>query len=197
MTEQYISIPISTNSSLPIVENDEKFSKSSLHGIRGGSTTNKQRKTSHACSGVRSVFVSSVSLVALKRADLVQGHVLLLLCSTRLPLLRRRLSAEAVQGAALTLQSVDDVHGRHRLSLGVFGVRDGVADHVLEEHLEHAASLLVDQARDTLHATTTGKTTDCRLRDALDVVAQHLAMTLGASLAESFASLSTSRHACS
>jgi len=110
--------------------------------------------------------------------------------------LRCSLTAEAVQSAALALQSVDDVHGRHRLSLGVFGVRHGVADHVLEEHLQHAAGLLVDQSRDTLHTTTTGKTTDCRLCDALDVVAKNLAMTLGASLAESFASLSASRHAC-
>ena len=38
------------------------------------------------------------------------------------------LTAEAVQSASLTLESVDDVHGRHRLALGVLSVRDSVRD---------------------------------------------------------------------
>ena len=104
------------------------------------------------------------------------------------------LSAEAVEGAALTLESVDDVHGGDGLSLGVLAVRDGVTDDVLKEHLEDTSGLLVDEARDALHTTTTGQTTDRGLRDALDVVAKHLAMTLGASLSESLASLSAARH---
>jgi len=59
-----------------------------------------------------------------------------------------RVTAEAVQSASLTLESVDDVHGRHRLAFGVLSVRDSVTDHVLQEHFENAASLLVDQTRD-------------------------------------------------
>lgn len=42
--------------------------------------------------------------------------------------------------------------------------------------------------RNTLDTATTSKTTDGRLGDALDVVAENLAVTLGASLAETFAS---------
>ena len=46
-------------------------------------------------------------------------------------------------------------------------------------------------SRDTLDTSTTGKTADGGLGDALDVVAQNLAMTLGSALSETFASLST------
>jgi hypothetical protein len=49
--------------------------------------------------------------------------------------------------------------------LSVLGVGDRVADDVLEEDLEHATRLLVDEARDTLHTATAGETTDGGLGD--------------------------------
>ena len=104
------------------------------------------------------------------------------------------LTAEAVQGAALTLQSVDDVHGGHGLPLGVLGVGDGITDDVLEEHLQDTTGLFVDQAGDTLDTTTASQTTDSGLGDTLDVVTKNLAMTLGATLSEPLASFATSRH---
>ena len=107
---------------------------------------------------------------------------------------RKRLTAETVQSAALAFESVDDVHGSDSLSLGVFRVGDGVTDHVLEEHLENTASLLVDEARDALDTATTSQTADGRLRDALDVVTQHFAMAFGASFAQTFASFTASSH---
>ena len=107
-----------------------------------------------------------------------------------------RLAAETVQSAALALEGVDDVHGGDGLALGVLGVGDRVADHVLEEHLEDTSGFFVDEARDTLHTTSTGETADGGLGDALDVVAKHLSVTLGASLAETLASLTTARHDC-
>ena len=76
----------------------------------------------------------------------------------------------------------------------MFGVGDGVADDVLKEDLEDAAGLLVDETRDTLDTTTASQTADGRLGNALDVVAQHLTMALGASFAESFASFAASGH---
>ena len=104
------------------------------------------------------------------------------------------LTSETVQGASLTLQSVDDVHGSDGLPLGVLGVGDGVTDDVLQEHLEHAAGLLVDQTRDTLDSTTASQTADGGLGDTLDVITQHLTVTLGASFAEPLASLASSGH---
>ncbi|EJK46922.1 hypothetical protein THAOC_34386, partial [Thalassiosira oceanica] len=56
-------------------------------------------------------------------------------CSHEIASLRRRLSAEAVEGLSLSLQGVDDVHGSDGLAAGVLGVGDGVTDDVLEEDL--------------------------------------------------------------
>lgn len=95
-----------------------------------------------------------------------------------------RLAAEAVEGSALALEGVDDIHGGDGLAAGVLAVGDGVADDVLEEHLEDTTGLLVDQARDTLDTTTASQAANGGLGDALNVVAKNLAMTLGAALAE-------------
>ena len=99
----------------------------------------------------------------------------------------------------------------------MLGVGDRVADDVLEEDLEDAARLLVDEARDTLDTATASETADGRLGDALDVVAKlcgsrwgsapevdcttrrtrethDLAVTLGAALAETLSALATARH---
>ena len=104
------------------------------------------------------------------------------------------LTAESVQGTSLAFQSVDDVHGGDGLSLGVLGVGDGITDDVLKENLQDTTGLFVDEARDTLDTTTTSQTTDSGLGDTLDVITQHLAMTLGASLSQTFSSFATSRH---
>uniref|UniRef100_A0A8C4UEK2 Histone H4 n=1 Tax=Falco tinnunculus TaxID=100819 RepID=A0A8C4UEK2_FALTI len=86
--------------------------------------------------------------------------------------------------------------GVKRISgLGVLGVGDGVADHVLQEDLQHAARLLVDEPRDALHAAAPRQAPDGRLGDALDVVAQHLAVALGAPFAEPLPALASARHA--
>ena len=102
------------------------------------------------------------------------------------------LTSEAVQGAALALECVHNIHSGDGLPACVLGVGHGITDHVLEEHLEHGAGLLVDEAGDALDTSTTRETADGWLGDALDVVAKDLAVTLGASLSESFTSLSTS-----
>ncbi len=107
---------------------------------------------------------------------------------------KSNLSAEAVQGAALTLESVDDVHRGDGLATSVLGVGHGVTDDVLEEDLEDRAGLLVDETRDALHTTTTSETADSGLGNALDIITENLAVTLRAALAETFASLSTSGH---
>jgi hypothetical protein len=57
------------------------------------------------------------------------------------------LTAEAVKGAALPLECVDDVEGCDSLALGVLGVCDSVADDALEEGLENAAGLFEDHWR--------------------------------------------------
>jgi hypothetical protein len=104
------------------------------------------------------------------------------------------LTTEAVEGAALALESVHDVKSGDGLAASVLGVGDGVSDDVLKEDLEHAAGLLVDEARDALHTTTASETADSRLGDALDVVTKDLPVALGAALAETLSSFSATRH---
>ena len=125
-----------------------------------------------------------MEVVALRRADW------LVLESSEM----RNLTAKSVEGASLPLESIDNVHGRHGPSLGVLCVGDCITDHVLQEHLENSAGLLVDEARDTLDSTTASQTADSGLGDALDVVTKDLPMTLGASLSETFASFAATRH---
>ena len=82
----------------------------------------------------------------------------------------QRSAAEAVQGAALALQGVHDVHSSHGLPAGVLSVGDRVTDYVLQEHLVDVAGLLVDESRDTLHTATASQAADRGLGDALDVI---------------------------
>lgn len=67
------------------------------------------------------------------------------------PLLRRdrapRLATEAVEGAALPLEGIDDVERRDRLALGVLSVGNSVTDDTLKEGLEDTTGLLVDHCR--------------------------------------------------
>ena len=49
----------------------------------------------------------------------------------------------------------------------MLGVGDGVADDILEEDLEDAPGLLVDETRDPLNAAPSGQAPDGGLRDAL------------------------------
>ena len=104
------------------------------------------------------------------------------------------LTAESVQGAALTLQSVNHIHSGHSLPLGVLGVGDSITDHVLKENFENTTSFLVDQARNTLDTTTASETTNGRLGDTLDVITQHLPVTLSATLSQTLSSFTASRH---
>ena len=94
----------------------------------------------------------------------------------------RSLTSETVQGLALALEGVHNVHGRDSLATGMLGVGDRVTDDILKEDLEDTASLLVDETTDTLDTATTSQTADRGLGNALDIVAKDLAMTLGASL---------------
>ncbi len=76
----------------------------------------------------------------------------------------------------------------------MLGVGDGIADNVLQEHLQHPAGLLVDQTGDALDAAAARETTNGGFGDSLDVIAQHFTVTLSASFPESFPAFASSRH---
>ena len=109
-------------------------------------------------------------MVVLKRADWIVE--------------RNCLSSESVQGASLPFEGVDNVHGGDVFLLAC------------SEDLEDSRGLLLDESRDPLHSSPPRQTTDGGLSDALDVVPQHLTVTLGASLSQSLSSLSASSHCC-
>lgn len=106
------------------------------------------------------------------------------------------LAPKAKEGAALVLECVDHVHGCDSLTLGMLCVGDGVWDHLLHEHLEHSAGLLIDEVRDALDATKLGQLPDGRLGDSLYVVTHHLVMVLGAPHAQALPALAAIRHNC-
>ena len=80
------------------------------------------------------------------------------------------LTAEAIKSATLSLEGVHDVESCDSLPACVLSVGYCVSDDIFEEHFEDASGLLINKARDTLHATSSCETTDSGLRDALDVV---------------------------
>ena len=90
--------------------------------------------------------------------------------------------SETVEGSALSLEGVDDVHSGDGLSSGVLSVGDGISDDVLKEDLKDTTGLFVDKTRDTLDTTSSCQSSDGRLSDTLDVISQHLSVTLGATL---------------
>jgi hypothetical protein len=102
------------------------------------------------------------------------------------------LTSESVEGLALPLEGVDNIHGGDSLPASMLGVGDRITDDVLKEDLEDSASLLVDEAGDTLNSSPAGQAPDGGLGDSLDVVPQDLAMPLGSALSESLSSFTAS-----
>ena len=65
----------------------------------------------------------------------------------------------------------------------MLGVGDCIPDDILEEDLQNPAGLLINEARDSLDASTTSQTPDGWLGDALDVIPEDLPVPLSTSLA--------------
>src|SRR5262245_27568784 len=90
-----------------------------------------------------------------------------------------RLTSETVQSAALSLQSMDYIKSSHSLATCMLSVGHCITDDVFQEDLQHTTGFLIDQTRDALDTTSSGKSANSRLGDALDVVSQHLSVALG------------------
>ncbi|URE24016.1 hypothetical protein MUK42_06422, partial [Musa troglodytarum] len=107
---------------------------------------------------------------------------------------REALTTKTIQSPSLPLQGIDDIHCGDSLPTGVLSVGHSIADHILEEDLKDATSLLVDEAADTLHTAPPRQAPDGGLGNALDVVPKNLAVALGPALAQALAALSSPRH---
>ena len=58
---------------------------------------------------------------------------------------RCKSASETVDGSALPLEGVDDVHGGDGFSSGVLSVGDGISDDTLEESLEDLSGIVIDE----------------------------------------------------
>ena len=76
------------------------------------------------------------------------------------------LTSEAVEGASLPLEGIDDIQGSDGLTTSMLSIGDGITDDVLKEDLEDTPGLLVDEARDTLDTTTTSETANGGLQSS-------------------------------
>ena len=106
------------------------------------------------------------------------------------------LTSESVQGSALSLQGVDDVHSCDGLPLGVLCVCNGITDYIFQEDFEYTSGLFVDESGDSLDTTSAGQTTDSWLGNTLDVVTKNFPVTLSATLTQTLSTFTTSRHSC-
>ena len=80
------------------------------------------------------------------------------------------LTSESVQGSALSLEGVDDIHGGDSLPLGMLGVGDSIPDDIFQENFQDTTGLFIDESRDTFDTSSSCKTTDGWFGDTLDIV---------------------------
>ena len=92
----------------------------------------------------------------------------------------------------MSLEGIDDIEGGDSLSLGVFGVGDGVSDDVLKEVSQDDSGLVVDQRADSLDSTSSGESSDGWLGDSKDGLLDGLGgVSLGSLLAGDLSELSS------
>jgi hypothetical protein len=60
---------------------------------------------------------------------------------------RDHLTTETIQGATLSLESIDNIKRGDGLSLGVLSVCDCVTDNTLKEGLQDTSGLLIDHCK--------------------------------------------------
>ena len=77
-------------------------------------------------------------------------------------------STETIDGSALSLEGVDNVHGSHGFSSGVLSVGDGISDDSLEEALEDLSGVIIDEGGDSLDTSSSGESSDGRLGNAFN-----------------------------
>ena len=77
-------------------------------------------------------------------------------------------TSESVDGSALPLKSIDDVHSSDGFSSGVLSVGDGISNNTLKESLKDLSGIVIDEWWDSLDSTSSGESSDCGLGDALN-----------------------------
>lgn len=94
----------------------------------------------------------------------------------------------------MSLKGIYNIHSGDGFPLCVFGVGDSIPDDIFEEDLQHASGFFVDEPAYSLDTTSSRQSSDCWLGDSLDIIAENLTMSLGASLSESLSSFTSTGH---
>ena len=92
----------------------------------------------------------------------------------------------------MPLERKNDIRGSDSLTASVLSVGHSVTNDILEEDLENATCLLIDETADSLDTSSSCQTANDRLGDALNVVAKDLPVPLGASFAQPLSSFAAS-----
>merc|ERR1719498_1405876 len=72
----------------------------------------------------------------------------------------RRSVTETVEGSALSLEGVDNVHSGDSSSSGVLSVGDSVSDDLLKEGSEDSSGVVIDERGDSLDTTSSTESSD-------------------------------------
>ena len=76
----------------------------------------------------------------------------------------------------------------------MLSVSDCIPDHTFPVVLENNSGLFVDVSADSVHTTSSSKSSDSWLSNALDVISHDLSVSLSSSLFKTFSSFASSRH---
>ncbi|KAK9059784.1 hypothetical protein SSX86_020488 [Deinandra increscens subsp. villosa] len=104
------------------------------------------------------------------------------------------LTSKSIQSSSLPLQSINNIHGRHRLPPSVLSVGHSVTNNILQKDLQDATCLFIDQPADPLHSASPRQPPDRRLRDSLNVIPENFPVALCSSLSQPLSTLSAARH---
>ena len=77
--------------------------------------------------------------------------------------------AESVEGPALSLEGVDDVHGGDGLPSCVLSVGDSISDDLFKERSEDGPCVVVDERGDSLDTTSSTESSDGWFGDTVNV----------------------------
>ncbi len=102
--------------------------------------------------------------------------------------------AETIQCASVLLQCIHDIESRDGLPACMLRVGHRIPDDVLQEHLQHAARLIIYEAAQPLDTASSCKTPNGGCGDALDVISQGASVAYRTALAVALAALAASRH---
>lgn len=104
------------------------------------------------------------------------------------------LTSETIEGASLSLEGIDDIHGGNGLSLGVLGVCDCITNHIFEKDFQDSTGFFIDVSRNTLDSSSASESSDGRLGDSMDIISQNLSVAFSSRFSKSFSSFSAARH---